>query len=112
MRTLAQRTQESTHEIESMLDELRSGSEETVKSMALCKDKGEQGNGLTEEVRKGIFNIHQYIERIGELNTHIATAAEQQATVGEELSNSLTLIKSGAEETDHVVDEITGPPIN
>jgi len=106
VRTLAQRTQESTHEIETMLDELRQGSEETVKSMALCKDKGEQGDGLTEEVRKGIQNMHQYIERIGDLNAHIATAANQQSTVGEELSNSLVVIKGGAEETDHVVDSI------
>ncbi|WP_042149219.1 MULTISPECIES: methyl-accepting chemotaxis protein [unclassified Pseudoalteromonas] len=106
VRTLAQRTQESTHEIETMLDELRTGSEETVKSMALCKDKGEQGDGLTEEVRKGIHNIHEYIERIGDLNLHIAIAAEQQSTVGEELSNSLVVIKGGAEETDHVVDSI------
>jgi len=106
VRTLAQRTQESTHEIETMLDELRTGSEETVKSMALCKEKGEQGDGLTEDVKKGIHNIHQFIERIGELNAHIATAAEQQSTVGEELSNSLTVIKTGAEETDQVVDDI------
>jgi len=107
VRTLAQRTQESTHEIETMLDELKKGSEETVKSMVLCKEKGEQGDGLTEEVQKGIHNIHQFIERIGELNAHIATAAEQQSTVGEELSNSLTVIKTGAEETDNVVDEIS-----
>lgn len=106
VRTLAQRTQASTHEIETMLDELRTGSEETVKSMALCKDKGEQGDGLTEEVRKGIHNIHEYIERIGDLNAHIATAAEQKSTVGEELSNSLLVIKGGAQETDYVVDSI------
>ena len=92
VRSLASRTQEATNEIRSMIDNLHSGIGGAVSAM--------EGNiqqvsvALSEvEVSKDSFNsISMAINRINEMNLHIATATEQQQQVSEEMNQNILSI--------------------
>jgi aerotaxis receptor len=92
VRSLASRTQEATNEIRVMIDNLHSGIGSAVSAM--------EGNiqqvslALSEvETSKDSFNsISIAINRINEMNLHIASATEQQQQVSEEMNQNIISI--------------------
>jgi len=99
VRTLAARTQESTEEIRNMLDRLKSGAKDAVQAM---DDGHEQAQSSVEQAKKtndAIIEITQAVTSISEMNTQIATAAEEQSAVAEEMNRSVVQISSEADAT-------------
>lgn len=99
VRTLAQRTQESTHEIRNMIERVQQGAGEAVRAM-------EQGRATVDASVKRAANagellqaITQSVEVIMDMNNQIATAAEQQSTVTEEISRRVEDIAAAARQT-------------
>lgn len=97
VRSLAQRTQTSTGDIQNLLGRLRSEADAAVMSM-------EKGNHSAKEcleksaVTKETFShASTSVDEITDLNMQIATAANQQAAVVEEVNRNLTNIKELAE---------------
>lgn len=89
VRSLASRTQQSTGEIQSMIEKLQAGAEKAVEVMHGSKVGSEetiQSAGLATESLAEILNA---ISRMNEMNTHIATAANQQSSVSDEISNNV-----------------------
>ena len=93
VRTLASRTQESTTEIRTMIDKLQSGA--NAVSIAMNASK-EAANGTVEQAKQAgeaLNKIYSSIKQINDMNVQIATAAEEQSVVAEEVNTNTVKIK-------------------
>lgn len=93
VRALAHRTQQSTQEIEQMIDAILSGSEQATKSMQESCLGAEDTLGLAHQAGKALAEIAQGIQNINEMNTLIATASEEQAQVARSIDHNLVSIR-------------------
>ncbi|MFT5451160.1 MAG: methyl-accepting chemotaxis protein [Enterobacterales bacterium] len=99
VRTLASRTQESTSEIQVMIERLQSGANEAVKVMESSKNKAAMSVDDIQKAGELLATITEGITIINDMSTHIATAAEEQASVTEEVHKNVNAIASIADQT-------------
>jgi methyl-accepting chemotaxis protein len=99
VRTLAGRTQESTQEIEAMISKLQSGADNAVKVMNSGRDKTQIGVDQAAKAGDAMQKINTAVNRISEMNTQIAGAAEEQSTVTDEINRSIISIHEVAEQS-------------
>ncbi len=98
VRTLASRTQESTQEIQQMIESLQAGSKEAVHLMAESREQAQTGVEQTAKAGDALTAIADEVGRINDMNTQIASAAEEQGAVAEEINkNVLTINQVGDE---------------
>lgn len=113
VRTLAQRTQESTLQIDTMIGELQDSVVLAVSSM----DEGlvlvNNANDKTSSAGSVISDIVTSVDSINELNTQIATAAEEQSYVAESINKNIIVINeitqassTATEQLTHSVDDL------
>jgi methyl-accepting chemotaxis protein len=99
VRTLASRTQKSTEEIRTMLDQLKIGAKDAV----LAMDEGQgQAQSSVEEAKNAsdaITEISRVVTEINEMNTLIAVASEEQRIVTEEMNRNVVRINSQSHST-------------
>ena len=102
VRNLASNTQNSTDEIQAMIKSIQASSAEAVAAMGRGKDSALQSVGQIEKVGSSFEVISSGINRINDMNTHIATASEQQSSVSEEMNRNVVGIMDVANDTrDH-----------
>ncbi|MES9993680.1 MAG: methyl-accepting chemotaxis protein [Candidatus Thiodiazotropha sp.] len=113
VRTLAGRTQESTQEIEEMISNLQSGANNAVKVMAEGKAMTQVGVEQAAAAGEALQTINTAVEQISNMNTQIASAAEEQSSVTEEINRSIVSINqvaeqsaTGAEQTSQASDDL------
>jgi methyl-accepting chemotaxis protein len=94
VRALAARTQNSTSEISSMLNNLNTGVNSVVEAMDKTKQRCITTAEDTQEVNLSLDSMVTDIGTISELTVQIATAAEQQSTVSAEVTRNMTKIQS------------------
>ncbi|GAA6166659.1 methyl-accepting chemotaxis protein [Sessilibacter corallicola] len=99
VRTLAQRTQSSTTEIQEIIQRLQSGTADTVKAIGECHSKSQKTVAQSQETAQALELIHNAINMISKMNIQVASAVEQQSTVADEIAKDLESISSGFEET-------------
>lgn len=99
VRTLASRTQESTAEIESMIQKLQEGSKKAVKVMENGTSQARQGAEMALEAAGSLDAIVRSVASINEMNTQIAAAAEEQSAVAEEINKNVVNISQLSEKT-------------
>lgn len=99
VRTLAQRTQESTTEIESLIAELQSGAEKAVDAMSHSRVKAGDTVTRAQDAGYSLQSITQAVGTILDMNTHIATASEEQSSVSEEIQRNVINIQNISEQT-------------
>ncbi|MEJ2590857.1 MAG: methyl-accepting chemotaxis protein [Candidatus Thiodiazotropha sp.] len=99
VRTLAGRTQDSTKEIEEMIGKLQVGANNAVKVMATGKEMTQVGVDQAALAGEALVTINAAVERISGMNTQIASAAEEQSTVTEEINRSIVSINEVAEQS-------------
>jgi methyl-accepting chemotaxis protein len=99
VRTLAGRTQQSTQEIEEMINRLQSGANRAVQVMEVGKQKSLHGVEQATAAAEALNTINQAVERINTMNTQIASAAEEQSAVTEEINRNIVNINEVAEQT-------------
>ncbi len=92
VRALASRTQTSTGEIEKALSSLVNGSQSVTSSMDATKDTCNKTAESTELVGQRINGLSNHIAEINDLSTQIATAAEEQSSVTQEVSRNMASI--------------------
>lgn len=100
VRNLASRTKVSTEEIEAALASLSKGSQSVVDSMDSTKQKCAQTAEGAGEVAQSLDVMTQFVTDINDLSTQIATAAEEQSSVTQELSRNMTAISDIVGELD------------
>ncbi len=94
VRTLAQRTAESTAEIHQIIDTVQTGASNAVRAIESGQVRSEQGVGQVTEAGLMLQRITEAVEAIRDMNRQIATAAEEQTAVAEDISRNLTEITS------------------
>jgi len=99
VRTLASRTQESTTEIKSIIDNLQTGAEKAVHAMDKGREQVQKTVEKTTEAGTSLESITAAVAKINEMNTQIASAAEEQNAVAEEINQNITRISHHAEKT-------------
>lgn len=99
VRTLASRTQESTTEIKTIIDSLQSGAEQAVQAMDKGREQVQMTVEKTTEAGSSLELITAAVAKINEMNTQIASAAEEQNSVAEEINQNITRISQHAEKT-------------
>ncbi|RMH47288.1 MAG: hypothetical protein D6694_02250 [Gammaproteobacteria bacterium] len=99
VRTLASRTQESTEEIQQVIEKLQKRISQAVATMQRTTEESNQVIAESENTRKALGNIEQAIHKMTEMNFQIATAAEEQATVAEEINRNVSNLASLATKT-------------
>ncbi|GAA6131544.1 methyl-accepting chemotaxis protein [Halopseudomonas sabulinigri] len=99
VRALASRTAESTEQIHSLIANLQHAAQGTVDSMRIGNEQAERGVAQVIEADDALEGIRQAVERINEMAGQIASAAEEQSSVAEEINRNVTNIASLADST-------------
>lgn len=96
VRTLASRTQDSTHEIQSMIERLQNGSREAVKAMNDSQNQTKETVTVIENTGTLLENISTMAERISQMNSHISDAVREQKIVVEHINQNVIAINEVA----------------
>lgn len=99
VRTLASRTQKSTEEIQNMIERLQHGVKDAVGAMAGAQERAMTGSECVEKASQSLHLIAAEVATINDMNTQIATAAEEQSAVAEEINRNVTTISTIADST-------------
>ena len=94
VRTLASRTQQSTEEIHQMIEKLRSGSRQAVAVMTASREQVQSVVERASEAGTSLASIAGSVERINEMSAQIASAAEEQGSVTEEINQNIVRISN------------------
>ncbi|MBK3756601.1 methyl-accepting chemotaxis protein [Stutzerimonas frequens] len=98
VRALASRTQQSTGEIQNMIDRLQGATSHTVSTMLRAGEKGESTRDHANQAGESLDAISALIGTINSMNAQIAAAAEEQTAVAEEINRSVH----------HIADAVDG----
>ncbi|AFT77258.1 methyl-accepting chemotaxis protein [Alteromonas macleodii str. 'Black Sea 11'] len=99
VRTLASRTQESTQEINAMIEVLQAGAEKAVAVMNQGKEQTAACVAQTEKATQALDIISDAVHKAHDVSSQIEQSAREQNTVSQEISEKLETIVGIAEET-------------
>ncbi|MDD3518845.1 MAG: methyl-accepting chemotaxis protein, partial [Chromatiales bacterium] len=89
VRSLATRTQESTSEIQGMIEKLQKSADSAVRAMEEGKKQADESVREAARAGESLAAIAQAIQGINDMNTQIASAAEEQSAVSEEINRNI-----------------------
>ena len=107
VRTLAQRTQQSTTEIQTAIERLQQGTRSAVTAMEQSQQEAELAGGKAAEAGEALQGISEAVGMITDMNTHIASASEEQTSVAEEINRSLVAINDASQESSDGATQIS-----
>ena len=97
VRTLASRTQESTQEIQGIIETLQGGARSAVDAMENGRNDANETADQAREAGTSLLSITAAIASISEMNTQIAASAREQSSVAEEVNENISTISVQAE---------------
>ncbi|MDW1923972.1 methyl-accepting chemotaxis protein [Vibrio sp. 947] len=89
VRMLAARTQDSTQEIQTIIEELQAQSGLANDSMQVSLDMLSRNNELTQQANEALVGITESVANINDSNTQVATAAEEQSQVTQDINRNV-----------------------
>ena len=90
VRTLAQRTQVSTQEIQEAIERLQGGTDNAVAAMSIGQERAQTASAKALKAGEALETISIAVTNITDLNALIASASQEQTTVGEQINQSLS----------------------
>ncbi|BCE03200.1 methyl-accepting chemotaxis protein [Marinicellulosiphila megalodicopiae] len=107
VRSLANRTQQSTAEIQAMTGKMINGSKQAVQMMKESNLRINKSLDLAQEANDTISEFKGIMDGIRNISHLIATAAEEQSLVSNEVSGNIKHVAELAEQTEHAAIEST-----
>ena len=99
VRTLAGRTGQSTNEIEDIIKSLLSGAQQAVSVMDKSKERAYRSVEQSKTTGESLQSILRSIHTINQMNLMVASSAEEQSSVAEEVSENIIRINNFSEQT-------------
>jgi methyl-accepting chemotaxis protein len=113
VRTLASRTQQSTQEIQDMITRLQDGAGKSVRVMEGAQSKAQESSDSVGKAMESLAAIASSVSAINDMNTMIASAAEEQSVVAAEMQTNMNNIREvmdrsadGAQQTAEASEEL------
>ncbi|WP_221798717.1 methyl-accepting chemotaxis protein [Oceanobacter mangrovi] len=97
VRTLAQRTQESTESIRTTISEFNKGTADVVSTVLKSRERAQAGISKVRDASSALQVIYENITSISDLNNQVATAAEQQSYAAEEINRNIVRVNELAD---------------
>jgi methyl-accepting chemotaxis protein len=97
VRSLAQRTQESTSEIEGIINTLQQRTQEVVSIMHQCRSQGDESASQAVKAGELLGAITEDVQTIMEMSTQIAVAIDEQSQVASEVNKNVVRIRDIAQ---------------
>ncbi|MEC7377154.1 MAG: methyl-accepting chemotaxis protein, partial [Pseudomonadota bacterium] len=107
VRSLAQRTQSSATEIDTLISNLVSSAETSVNSMETGNKLSQQTLERAELAGNTIREMAEAVEEIRQYNSQIATAAEQQSSVAEDINQNITQIRDVGDQSAASTEQVS-----
>ncbi|MDH5391670.1 MAG: methyl-accepting chemotaxis protein [Gammaproteobacteria bacterium] len=99
VRTLASRTHTSTQEIQDMIESLQVEAKKAVDVMLKAQSSAETNMETIEEMAENLAEISGSVQTVNSMNLQIATAAEEQTAVSNEINKNIVNINDVADQT-------------
>jgi len=99
VRNLAKRTQDSTEEIQKMIQRLQQGARDSMVMMERGTEQAKLSVDKSQQAGDALQQIMVSIEQINALNAQIATASEEQSSVTEEINKNIINISDISDQT-------------
>ena len=99
VRGLAQRTQQSTNEIQRMISTLQGGARDAVMAMEQSSQHVEASVDHAQRAASALDGISQRVNQITAMSVQIATAVEEQSAVSEDINRNIVGIRNAGEAT-------------
>jgi methyl-accepting chemotaxis protein len=112
VRSLAQRTQSSTMEIQGMIERLQASAQKAVEVMSQSSIQAESGARRAESASDVLDRITATNQTISSMSIQIASAAEQQAVVAQDISERVEKIRNLANDNAASANEVNDSSIN
>lgn len=96
VRSLANKTRESTEKIKIVIDTLQQRSEAALQVSERGKESSKAGLSLVEQTEKSLQQISASVARISDLTIQMASAVEQQSNVAEHINAQIIEISEGS----------------
>ncbi len=104
VRTLASRTQASTQEIQAMIERLQNGTKAAAQAMEQGSRKSADTMAMAEDAGRALADIAAAVSSISMANLQIASAAEEQGAVSEDINRNVSTINDSALAMQRAVD--------
>ncbi|KAF1056130.1 MAG: Methyl-accepting chemotaxis protein McpS [Pseudomonas delhiensis] len=111
VRGLAQRTQQSTEEIEGLVAGLQNGTRQVSSAMLGSRDLTVSSVALSRKAGESLGSITRTVSNIQAMNQQIAAAAEEQSAVAEEISRSIVNVRDVSEQTASANEEVAASSV-
>ena len=105
VRNLAQKTQKATEEIQSMIQQLQQGTRDVVRVMEDSQNRTDESVQHAAKAAEALETITQAVSVINDMNTQIASAAEEQSAVADDINRNVINIGQVANEVAGGADE-------
>ncbi|GAL13512.1 N-acetylglucosamine regulated methyl-accepting chemotaxis protein [Vibrio astriarenae] len=103
VRNLAGRTQDSTKEIQLMINNLQEGSRNAIHTMDICAETSQNTVTVSQNASQALQQVVTALENITGMSHQIATAAAEQTQVSDDISQRINMIEGSGNELNNVV---------
>ena len=108
VRALASKTADATKEIREVLARLKTAAESSVSTMGVAISKSSENERYAKDTGDALKSIQSKIVSINSMNTHIASATEQQSIVATEVGGNVVEMNASFEQTLSILAEVQG----
>jgi len=105
VRTLAQRTRDSTEEIKQTIDKLQRDVNASASTIEESTEQTAINTANVNELGESLSTVTSHLQLISDMNTQIAAAATEQLATADEISRSIVEVSDASKETSRISEE-------